>query len=197
MNFLAHLHLSGNDPKIMVGNFIGDFVKGKKHLQEFECEIVRGIELHRAIDAFTDHHPVVAQSKNRLRSTYRHYAGVIVDVFYDHYLAHNWNTYHPESLADFASNAYQTINEYHSILPLMVQQFLPYMMKTNWLVNYSNVEGIARTLTGMAKRTPYISKMEVAVNDLKLCYADFGNEFALFYPDLIGYVNAYRLSVIR
>jgi acyl carrier protein phosphodiesterase len=91
MNFLAHLHLSGNNPNIMLGNFMGDFVKGKSYRQQYEPEIIKGIELHRSIDEFTDSHPVVTESKNRLRPTYRHYSGVIVDVFYDHFLAANWN----------------------------------------------------------------------------------------------------------
>src|SRR6188768_77560 len=102
MNFLAHLYLSGNDNKIMVGNFIADFVKGRVALNQFEPAIIRGIELHRAIDEYTDNHPVVTISKNRLRPTYRHYSGVIVDVFYDHFLARNWNTYHSDLLPDFA-----------------------------------------------------------------------------------------------
>ena len=82
MNFLAHLHLSGNDPNILVGNFIGDFVKGKQ-VNSFEPGIAKGILLHRAIDYFTDKHEVVAKSKGRLREKYRHYSGVIIDIFYD------------------------------------------------------------------------------------------------------------------
>src|SRR5690349_12341831 len=100
MNFLAHIFLSGDDPEIMVGNFIGDFVKGRNLDDRFSSGIVKGIELHRAIDEYTDSHPVVAQSKNRLRPKYRHYAPVIVDVFYDHFLAKNWKNYHPTSLED-------------------------------------------------------------------------------------------------
>ena len=97
MNFLAHLYLSGNDPLVRLGNFIGDFVKGRDLADRYEPAIVKGIELHRAIDEFTDQHAIVKQSKMRLRPKYRHYAPVIVDIFYDHFLAAGWDN-HSEQL---------------------------------------------------------------------------------------------------
>lgn len=192
MNFLAHLYLSGDDPNIMVGNFIGDFVKGKIALAEFDPEIIKGIELHRAIDEFTDNHEVVTASKNRLRPKYRHYSGVIVDVFYDHFLAKNWNTYHSELLPDFADKAYEVIQSYDAILPKEVKFMMPYMIKGNWLVNYSNTEGIHRALSGMARRTPYESKMEQSVEDLRENYNDFKNEFEKFFPELSSFATHFR-----
>src|SRR5690606_12351008 len=117
MNFLAHLYLSGNDESIMVGNFIADVVKGKKALGLFEEPVKRGIELHRVIDFFTDNHPVVTQSKDRLRLKYRHYAGVIVDMVYDHCLARNWNSYTTEPLPVFAARAYGILQQHTAILP--------------------------------------------------------------------------------
>ena len=190
MNFLAHLYLSGGDEKLMVGNFIGDFVKGRSALQKFERRIISGIELHRAIDEFTDTHPTVTQSKNRLRPKYRHYSGVIVDVFYDHFLAKNWTDYHAAPLKDFASFAYRLIENYDAVLPNEVKHMLPFMMKGNWLVNYSRVEGVARALSGMAGRTPYVSKMEEAGDDLIKYYGDFENEFSLFFPELSKYCQS-------
>lgn len=184
MNFLAHLYLSGTDQKIMVGNFIADFVKGRAALSQFEPEIIRGIELHRAIDEFTDTHPVVSISKNRLRLKYRHYSGVIVDVFYDHFLAREWSSYHYELLPDFADKAYNTIQAYNSVLPPDVKYMLPYMIKGNWLVNYSKLEGIHRALSGMSRRTPYESKMEESVVDLERDYEEYKKEFEVFFPQL-------------
>src|ERR1700754_1200458 len=121
MNFLAHLYLSGSDPKIKVGNFIADFVKGKNLHERFENRIAQGIELHREIDHFTDHHSVVQESKNRLRPKYRHYSGVIVDVFYDHFLARNWKTFHTSSLPAFADNAYELMQKNLDVLPQEVR----------------------------------------------------------------------------
>ena len=184
MNFLAHLYLSGDNKKIMVGNFIGDFVKGRSALEKFETEIIRGIELHRDIDEFTDSHPVVSASKNRLRPKYRHYSGVIVDIFYDHFLAKNWGNYHTDLLPDFADDAYAIIQSFDSILPTEVKYMMPYMIKGNWLVNYSKTEGIHRALSGMARRTPYQSKMDEAVIDLENHYEEFKTEFETFFPQL-------------
>lgn len=184
MNFLAHLYLSGDDPKIMVGNFIGDFVKGRSSMEQFEPQIIKGIELHRAIDEFTDSHPVVTASKNRLRPKYRHYSGVIVDVFYDHFLASNWGTYHTQSLPAFAEDAYTVIQSFDSVLPDEVKYMMPYMITGNWLVTYSKTEGIHRALSGMARRTPYESKMDEAVVDLNSYYNEFKAEFDMFFPQL-------------
>jgi acyl carrier protein phosphodiesterase len=184
MNFLAHLYLSGSSNKILVGNFIADFVKGKQ-IELFEDEIVKGILLHRQIDAFTDSHPIVSQSKLRLREKYRHYSGVLVDIFYDHYLAKNWHKHSELLLHDFARISYETIIKHNDILPPKVIYMLPFMIKNNWLVNYANLEGIERVLQGMSRRTSFVSNMEFAVNDLKEHYQQFEEEFNLFFPELV------------
>ncbi len=184
MNFLAHIYLSGDNPGIMVGNFIGDFVKGRNLLQQFEPDVARGIELHRVIDEFTDHHPVVRESKIRLRPKYRHYAAVIVDVFYDHFLSKYWDQYHPQPLTDFTRDTYKTIEARWEILPADVQHMLPYMIRENWLLHYGEIAGIQQTLTGMARRTRHDSKMEESVVELKAGYDQFKSEFEQFFPDL-------------
>lgn len=185
MNFLAHLYLSGDNPKTMVGNFIGDFVKGKHLADKFEPEIVNGIELHRAIDSFTDSHPIVLKSKMRLRGTYRHYAPVIVDVFYDHFLAKLWDDYYPAlSLERYARHAYTTLENFHAILPQAVRELLPYMVSGNWLVNYASTEGIRRTLAGMSRRSRFDPKMDESIDDLQGHYEEFRSEFVAFFPEL-------------
>ncbi len=184
MNFLAHAYLSGDDRKILVGNFIGDFIKGRQALNELETRIARGVELHRAIDDYTDNHPVVYESKRRLRPKYRHYAGVIVDIFYDHFLAANFQTFGGQRLTVFAARTYKTIQSFSDILPERFKRMLPHMLHGNWLVSYSEITGIHRALSGMASRTPYRSHMEEASTDLKEHYDDFFKEFQAFFPDL-------------
>ena len=184
MNFLAHIYLSNDLPKIMVGNFIGDFVKGRNLLEQFEPDIAKGIELHRIIDAFTDTHPVVRQSKIKLRAKYRHYSAVIVDVFYDHFLAKFWTDYHSVLLPVYADKVYQIIETHRPILPQEVKHMLPHMIKGNWLVNYGTLEGIEQALTGLARRTRYESKMEQSVNELEEFYPEFKQEFQSFFPEL-------------
>lgn len=191
MNFLAHLYLSGNRPGVMVGNFIGDFVKGRHVRERFPPDLAMGIDLHRAIDAFTDGHPIVTRSKQRLRPLFRHYSPVVADMFYDHFLAANWSDYHPLPLADFAANVYDLLNSYLEVLPPAVQRLLPYMVKGNWLVSYAEPEGIHKALSGMAARTPYESGMEKAGNVLQAHYGDFREEFMEFFPEIEAYAADY------
>ncbi len=191
MNFLAHAYLSGDDHGLLVGNFIADFVKGRSAVDSFTPEVKRGIYLHRAIDSFTDTHPVVTESKKRLREKYRHYAGVIVDVFYDHFLARNWDTYHPMALIEYVARTYTIIENHQTDLPDDVKAFFPYMVRGNWLLSYARLEGIGRALTGMSKRTPFESRMEIAVHDLELHYDQFHDEFTRFFPQLQQHVADY------
>lgn len=193
MNFLAHLHLSGNDSNIMVGNFIGDFVKGKM-VENYESGIAKGILLHRSIDYFTDTHQIVAKSKGRLRNKYRHYSGVIVDIFYDHILASNWRQYHSESLEKFAEEAYNLMQSYEEILPEKALYVLQYMMKNNWLVSYASIEGISSVLFGMSRRTKYQSRMEESTKELEEDYDLYKKEFEEFYPELVEHASKFVTS---
>lgn len=167
----------------MVGNFIGDFVKGNQ-LENFEYAIKQGIVLHRVIDEYTDRHPMVLQSKSRLRTKYRHYSGVIVDIFYDHFLARNWSRYHHVPLPVFTKKTYRQLMNYEDILPAKVLHMLPFMIEKDWLLHYREMEGMARALKGMALRTPFDSKMDEATADLEWQYSGFQKEFELFFEDI-------------
>lgn len=191
MNFLAHIFLSGEDDQVMIGNFIADFVKGnKKNL--FPDKIRKGIELHRQIDDFTDHHPVTSVSKDRLRPKYGKYSGVIVDLYYDHYLACNFANYSPVDLKSYSENTYKILNDHWHLLPSQVHYFLPFMIERNWLLNYSTVDGIGRALTGLSKRVSFENKMDESVEDLKEQYAAFETDFVKFFPQLIDFADNYR-----
>ena len=184
MNFLAHIYLSGSNPKTMVGNFIGDFVKGRNVLEQFEADIAKGIELHRSIDEYTDHHPVVQISKMRLRPKYRHYAAVIVDIFYDHLLSRFWSNYHTEPLENFSQVTYTVLQQHRNVLPTPVKNLLPYMIRDNWLLNYGTFDGIEKALTGISRRARHESRMDESIHDLREYYEAFKSEFELFFPDL-------------
>lgn len=194
MNFLAHLYLSGNDENIMIGNFIADHVKGN-HFSNYNDQIIKGIKLHRLIDAFTDSHPVVNESKKRLRPYFHKYSSVIADVFYDHFLAKNWNKYHSESLEKYAENVYSLLKRKEEILPAKTQNMLTYMIQHNWLKSYSTLEGINNALTGMSRRAKFDSKMDEATAFLRKDYARYEKEFELFFPELKKYC-AQKLTVL-
>ncbi len=188
MNFLAHLYLSGNDKDLIVGNFIADMVKGRK-INGYDTGIIRGIQLHREIDRFTDEHPVFLQSKERLRSKYRLYAGVVVDMYYDHFLAANWSEYSALNLHEFVSWAYTVLENKLDILPERARFVLPFMIEHNWLVNYADLRSLERNFGGMARRTPFESGMEQAVEDLRLHYGSFEKEFQMFFPEIVAFVE--------
>jgi acyl carrier protein phosphodiesterase len=191
MNFLAHVYLSGSFDNLMIGNFMADFVKGRPPAT-IHPVIIKGIELHRHIDTFTDTHPVVRESKLRLQPKYRKYAGVIVDMYYDHFLAVHWHHYSHVSLTDFASQTYQWLNSNKHLLPAAMHQLLYYMQHQNWLVSYAETDGIARALEGMSHRTTFKSDMELAVYDLKKDYALYQKEFTTFFPVLIEFVQQWK-----
>ncbi len=186
MNFLAHLYLSGDSDEVMIGNFITDFIKGKDGIS-YPPEVYLGILLHREIDSFTDRHPLVAESKQRLWQKHRHYSSVIVDIFYDHFLAKNWPEYSSTSLKEFACHSYSTIQRFGNILPPKAQQVIPHMIANNWLLNYAKLEGVNRALHGMAKRAAFRSSMETAIDDLQKDYEKFARDFREFFPELAAH----------
>jgi acyl carrier protein phosphodiesterase len=187
MNFLAHLYLSGDDRDIILGNLIADSVKGNAW-SRFRPGIRDGIILHRSIDSFTDAHPVVMQSKDRLRSKYRKFTGVIVDMYYDHFLAANWQNYSQVDLYDTSVNAYEILLTNFLILPARIRRILPFMLASNWLYSYKDLHMMQRYFNGMARRTSFYSGMEGAVDDLKAGYDSYRQEFEAFFPELQAYV---------
>ncbi|MDI5897506.1 acyl carrier protein phosphodiesterase [Flavobacterium sp. LB2P84] len=188
MNFLAHIYLSGDNDLIKIGNFMADGIRGK-HFESYPLEIQKGIILHRAIDTFTDAHPIFRQSTKKLHEKYHHYAGVIVDVFYDHFLAKNWNTYSDEKLEEFVERFYQSLHNNPDILSDRTKGMMPYMIEHNWLVSYQTVDGINRILTQMDQRTKNESKMRFATNELSEFYPEFEKEFTDFFQELILFSN--------
>ncbi len=186
MNFLAHIYLSGDDNAITIGNFIADGIRGNDY-KKFPKDIQTGIILHRHIDTFTDTHEIVRQSTKRLHKNYGHYSGVIVDILYDHFLAKNWKTYSNVPLAKYVGDFYDLLEDNFDILPTRVQKMMPYMIDNNWLLSYASVDGIAKVLEGMNRRTQNRSKMNLAVNELEEFYDAFETEFTLFFAELIEY----------
>lgn len=189
MNFLAHIYLSNNKENILIGNFIADAVKGNQY-KNFPSEIQHGILLHRAIDYFTDNHPIVKKSKRRLQKRYGHYNGVIIDIFYDHFLAKNWHNYSEVELSTYVENVYSILEKNRNTLPEKMQKILTSMIKYNWLVNYASLEGMEQVLIGMNNRTNKISNMNLAIEDLKINYTKFENDFIPFFKELIDFSNS-------
>jgi acyl carrier protein phosphodiesterase len=188
MNFLAHIYLSGENDLMKIGNFMADGIHGK-HFDHFPKEIQKGIILHREIDTFTDAHPIFRQSTKRLHPNYHHYSGIIVDIFYDHFLAKNWSSYSEESLEQYTERFYQSLRDNYEFLNEKTQKMLPYLIQQNWLMSYQTIDGIALILEKMDNRMKRDSIMRLAVAELKTYYTEFEQEFTTFFATLIVHSN--------
>ena len=188
MNFLAHLYLSGESDEIKVGNFIGDYVKGNKHLN-YPDEIARGIRLHRRIDDFTDKHPLVRETINILKPGYGRYSGVIADVFFDHFLAANWNRFSEIPLPKFAEKVYATLLSRYVILPPRMKRMLPHMFTSNWLVYYGDANSFNHFFKGLARRTRFAPDLAKAAHQINEHYDELNADFLAFMDEMIPYVK--------
>lgn len=186
MNYLAHIFLSNNNENIAIGNFIADTIKGKQYLN-YPREIQKGILLHRAIDSYTDEHVEFKKSKQKLYQSYRHYSGVIVDIFYDHFLAKNWNKFHNTDLLEYTLNFYELLKRKKHLLPEKIIYMMPFIIEQNWLYNYKHLEGIENVLIGMNRRTQGKSNMHLSIKELNAHYNTFENEFFIFFKDVLLY----------
>lgn len=184
MNFLAHIYLSFGNRDLTLGNFIADHIKGRDY-RRYPKPVQDGILLHRAIDAYTDAHPIARSSSKRLHSRHSHYSRVIVDVYYDHFLARNWETYSPVPLEDYTSRFYDMAYASFDMLPPGIQGFLPFMVRDNWLLHYAELSGIEKVLKGLDRRAGPRSRMDEAVTDLEKHYREFESEFQHFFEELI------------
>ncbi len=183
MNFLAHAYLSFDQDEILIGNFIGDFVRGKM-VDTFSIGIRQGIWLHREIDKFTDSHPLVKAGQSYLRPTFGHYSTVITDVFFDYFLGKYWDKYSSKSLETFVEETYETISKHEEDLPKQFKEMFFWMKSQNWLLNYRTIEGIQKSLSGLSKRTKFDSKMELATGFLLEKEKEFELIFFAFFKDL-------------
>ena len=152
MNYLAHIYLSRDHELITIGNFMADHIKGNKY-KTYSVDLQKGILLHRQIDSYTDAHEIVRKSKRRLDDSYGLYRGVIIDIFYDHFLAKNWKEYSELSLASYTQNFYANLTRNFEILPDKIKYMSKYLIRDDWLLSYAKLEGIQKVLEGMNRRT--------------------------------------------
>lgn len=183
MNYLAHAYLSFNRPGILVGNMISDFVKGKRKF-DYPEQIQQGIAVHREIDRFTDTHPVTKEAKEIFRPAYRLYAGSLMDVVYDHFLARDENEFTDESLKTFTINTYALLDQFTDQFPEKFDWMYPYMKAQNWLYNYRYREGIEKSLAGVVRRAKYLEESDTAFFLFNEHYDQLKNLYRLFFPEL-------------
>jgi acyl carrier protein phosphodiesterase len=188
MNYLAHLYLSEPHEQAWLGSLMGDFVKGPLD-ERYGAEITRAIAMHRKIDVFTDVHPVVLQSKSRMSAERRRYAGIMVDMFYDHFLAKHWQDFNDEPLAEFTGRVYRVLERYQTVLPERLQRVAPMMMQWDWLGSYADIGSIYTALNWMGRRLKRENRLANSADELVGNYAQLEADFRAFLPDVLRYAR--------
>lgn len=194
MNYLAHLFLSDGTPESLLGNLMGDFVKGKDTYLHLPPAVRRGIELHRKVDAFTDHHPIVHRSIQRLDESWGHWRGVIVDVYYDHLLATTWERYTSEPFSQFISHVHAVLWGNEELMPPRMRDTSRCLVANDRLRSYARLSGIAATLYWISERIferprHYDVRLEQALPDLREKHDELASDFALFFPEAIRFAR--------
>lgn len=182
MNYLAHLHLGGQRPEQLLGSLYGDFVKGRLQGQ-FSPQLEAAIQLHRRIDRFTDSHALVDQALSRFVSTRRRYAGIVLDVFFDHCLARDWTHYADRSLDSFTGDVYRLLVE-EPRLPGRLAAIAPHMVAHDWLGSYREFAVLEQVFKGIARRLSRPEELAGAMSELRQLYEPLSEDFRQFYPQL-------------
>lgn len=189
MNHLAHALVAHRTGGSIVGNLMGDFVKGRPQ-DRYEGEILRGILLHREIDAFTDRHDVFAKSRRRIPHPYRRFSGILIDLFYDHRLANRWSEFSEMALSDFTKLVHSQLRESFDILPPRMQRFVRYMLETDLLVSYRELDGVSRALSGIASRLTRDTVLARAHDALAAQAPELDRDFTEFFPQLMAHCRS-------
>jgi len=192
LNFLAHFHLARNTDASRVGALLGDFVRGTPESlrAQFPDEVIEGIMLHRAVDQFTDSHPVFLESKQLLSPERRRFAGIIIDVFFDHFLARHWKDYSDEPLDHFISEIHRILDRRTEWLTPELEALLPRMQSENWLGSYATLEGLALTFRRVSTRRSFLTPLIGAEEDLIANFHSFDKTFRVFYPELMNFARS-------
>ncbi|MCS6773645.1 MAG: ACP phosphodiesterase [Anaerolineae bacterium] len=193
MNWLAHLFLSEPDPAYRIGNIIADWVKGEARAA-LPRNLQRGIACHQVIDRFTDAHPIVKQSQARIRPPFRRFAAVLVDVFYDHFLAAEWQHYCATSLLEWTHSVYVQFAQFDGNLPADLRAGLMRMAQEDWLGSYASVSGVSLILARMARRLSRPTPLAQGVTELIAHYNDLRDDFRCFFPELQRHVEAWQAA---
>lgn len=187
MNFLAHLLLSGEKEKVIIGNYVGDFVKGRltdEKTVNWDKEFVTGLKLHRYIDSVTDTHPVVREAKAKAAEVYGRIAGIIMDIYFDYFLAKYFNEFCAEPLEIYSQRIYSVIERNETLIPDVMVPMSRAMIRQDWLNSYADIEGIELTFNRMSRRADYMNPIKDAGTELRKNEEFYFQKFNVFFPEL-------------
>lgn len=189
MNYLAHVRLAGDEPQSVIGNFIGDMVKGRVG-DEYPPGVRRGIMMHRRIDAWTDSHERTRECARLVSPPRRRWSRVMVDIFYDHLLVKNWDGYSDENLGDFLDRVYGVILGAKDVLPGAVFDAASAMVSSGWIERYATPEGLAAVFVGVSKRIGRENPLAGAEEELFCNYDEMNRHFRAFFPEVLEYAGS-------
>lgn len=190
MNYLAHMQLSCSDDYLLMGNFLADMLD-LHETEKLPVAYQQGVKLHRLIDSYTDAHPVVSEVNKLLHPNHHKYAPVVSDVIFDYFLALNWNKFESRPLQSFCQMVYQVIADHMQVLSGRKWNMVEHMVADNFLMKYTNIEGMQFVFDKMSARSRYVSNFPKAIEDIEVHYDEINRLFNLFYPDLVGEVNRF------
>lgn len=191
MNYLAHLCLTEGVPERIVGNLIGDFVKGAPE-ERFPPGIVEGVRLHRAIDRFTDDHPYVHRALARIDPARRRFAGIAVDMAFDHFLARDWRGADPEGFDEARRAAYALLLTHRDAAPPRARPVIEAMVRDDWWASYARLDGIALALERMSRRLSRPNGLAETAGDIERAYNALDGDFAAFWPEIRAFAGEHQ-----
>lgn len=190
MNLVAHQYLSFNNPSLQIGNLLGEVVKGNRYL-DYPLSIQNGILLHRAIDSFTDNHPIVKKSCSYFHESQSKYSPIIIDLIYDYFLIKHWRKFHPISFQQFKENCYDLFHYNYDNFPDTLKEIIDHLLRYDWFENYSTIEGIQKTLNGISKRTKFENNLTSATKTIQNHLQNLEEDFLTFFPELVEFCKNY------
>ena len=188
MNYLAHLYLAQRNPHSLVGNLMGDFLRGVK-VKDLPQRIARGVHNHLAVDRFTDSHACLKPLKARFSAQRRRFAGIIIDVAFDHFLIKYWRDYSQQSLADFTAYCYWSFTELHDDMPPAMQQKVAWIIQYDLLNSYARLQGVGDALNGISRRIRFENQLAGAIDEVNRHYEALEQGFREFFSPLCEHIR--------
>ncbi|MGB3269438.1 MAG: ACP phosphodiesterase [Rhodanobacter sp.] len=189
MNHLAHVLLAGDDEALQLGGMLGDFVRGEPDPAQFPARVIRGIRLHRAIDSYTDGHPAVLDAKASLPPPYRRYAGIVLDMWFDHLLARDFSRWSAQPLAEYSLHLRQLLQRRDALLPPALRRFGAYMEANDLPAGYADRAVLGRALAGIGQRLTRANPLDTALPVLRQHETALQQSFEAFFPELQAFAQ--------
>ena len=195
MNYLAHIFLARHSEEAMLGAFLGDFVKGD-YAGIYSPEIETEISIHRKVDSYTDTHPVIKSAKQYFGGPRRRFAGIVLDIFYDHMLARHWSSYSAVPIGTFIEGFYSALSRSDHLLPDPLNRMVPRMIEQDWLGSYRDFSGVEIAVNRVSTRLSRNGDlMRDGLLDLRTNYAAIAAGFPALFAELASFVAGHRAAI--